>query len=356
MIGNITTGKDFRGIVDYLLDPTKTPVLIDTNLAGFDRHEMIAELKLCAEQNYRCQKPVKHISVAFAPEDGEQDYWTVKDIADTIREELGYDDNQFMVVRHDRIDPGHDRTHNHDHFHILINVIDFEGRRVKDSFERKKLEKILREREVNHNLTHVHSSDRPGYKATSTGQVQRMMREIEEYQKQEREEKPKVPYTIKIQSGIDLASHDRPSLSIFIARLQRLQIDPKFRIEDNVVKGISYKLQDFKVRGCKLHNASLPRLLSHRVSFDPERDTDAILMANRNEIVELEPKLDVSWNMTNIRNYIPLKMKQMLDQIFGEWESNIAKEAQSETRKTIHTKPEPNSEQTKEKERVWEIG
>ncbi|NJK58192.1 MAG: relaxase/mobilization nuclease domain-containing protein [Pleurocapsa sp. SU_5_0] len=353
MIGNITTGKDFRGIVDYLLDPTKTPVLIDTNLAGCDRHEMIAELKLCAEQNYRCQKPVKHISVAFAPEDGEQDYWTVKDIADTIREKLGYGDNQFLVIRHDRIDPGHDRTHNHDHFHILINMIDFEGRRVRDSFERKKLEKILREREINHNLTLVPSSDQREYKAASTGQIQRMMREIEEYQKQER---PKVPYTIKIQSGIDLASHDRPSLSVFIARLQRLQIDPKFRIEDNVVKGISYKLQDFKVRGCKLHNASLPMLLKHRVIFDPEHDLEAISMANRDEIVELDPKLDVSWNMTNIRNYTPRKMKQMLDQIFGERESHIAKEVQSETRKTIHPKLEPNSEQTREKDRVWEIG
>jgi hypothetical protein len=349
MIGNITTGKDFRGIVDYLLDPTKTPVLIDANLAGFDLREMIAELNLCAKQNYRCQKPVKHISVAFAPEDGKQDYWTVKDVADTIREELGYGDNQFMVVRHDRIDPGHDRVHEHDHFHILINMIDFEGRRVRDSFERKKLEKILREREINHNLTLVPSSDQRGYKAVSTGQVQRIMREIEEYQKQERAERPKVPCTIKIQSGIDLASHDHPSLSIFIARLQKLQIDPKFRIEDNVVKGISYKLQDFKIRGCKLHNASLPKLLSHRVSFDPERDADAILMANRDEIVELDPKLDVSWNMTNIRNYIPKKMKQMLDQIFGEQKSHIAK-------KTIHTKLEPNLEQTEEKDRGWEIG
>jgi hypothetical protein len=227
---------------------------------------MIAELKLCAEQNYRCQKPVKHISVAFAPEDGKQDYWTVKDVADKIREELGYGDHQFMVVRHDRIYPGHDRTHNHDH------------------------------------------------------------------------------------SGIDLASHDYPSLSIFIARLQRLQIDPKFRIEDNVVKGISYKLQNFQVRGCKLHNASLPKLLSRRISFDPERDSDAISMANRDEIVELEPKLDVSWNMTNIRNYIPKKMKQMLDQTFDERESHIAEEAQSTTRTIIHTKLEPNSEQTKPKE------
>jgi len=110
------------------------------------------------------------------------------------------------------------------------------------------------------------------------------------------------------------------------------------------------------VRGCKLHNASLPKLLSHRISFDPKRDADAISMANRDEIVELEPKLDVSWNMTNIRNYIPKKMKQMLDQTFGERESHIAQEAQLETRKTIYTKLEPNPEQTEEKDQGWEIG
>jgi hypothetical protein len=41
--------------------------------------------------------------------------------------------------------------------------------------------------------------------------------------------------------------------------------------------------------------------LKHRISFDPEQDSDAISMANRDEIVELEPKLDVSWNMTNMK-------------------------------------------------------
>lgn len=69
MIGKITTGSDFRGLVNYLLDPTKQPQVISTNLIN-DPEDMIWELEMCAEQNSRCKKPVKHISIGFAPEDG----------------------------------------------------------------------------------------------------------------------------------------------------------------------------------------------------------------------------------------------------------------------------------------------
>ena len=231
-------------LVNYLLDPTKSPEIIDTNLAGFDRNEMIWELNACAKQRPNCKKPVKHISLSFAPADSDLLDQTVLDIADAVIEGLGYDDNQYLVVRHDRNDPGHDRTHEHDHFHILINMINLEGKRVRDNHDKGRLEKILRQQELKHKLAIVSSSDQRKYKAATTGQIQRMMREIEECQTGKRAKKPDAPYTIKIQSGIDLASHDRPSLSVFLARLQRLQIDPKLRIEKGLVKGISYRLQD----------------------------------------------------------------------------------------------------------------
>ena len=103
MIGNISTGSCFKGLVNYLLDPTKQPQVIDTNLTG-DRDEMIWELDRCAEQNSRCKKPVKHISIGFALEDGKILDQTIYGIVDRVLEDLGYSSNQYLVVRHGNID------------------------------------------------------------------------------------------------------------------------------------------------------------------------------------------------------------------------------------------------------------
>ena len=317
MIGNITTGTDFRGLVNYLLDPNKTPEIIDTNLAGTDSNTMIWELNACAEQRPTTKKPVKHISIGFAPGDNNLSHSTIKDIARTLISGLGYNNNQYLVVKHDRYDPGHDRTHSHDHFHILINAIDCEGKRIHDGYDKRKLEKLLRQQELEHGLIRVLSSDRRSYKASSAGQVQRMMREIEQYQADRRIKKPTVPYMVKIQAGIDMASRDRPSLTTFLARLQQLGIDTKLKIESETIKGISYRLQEFKVRGCKLHQASFPQLIKHRVNYDPNLDLTVIARVNQNQKIELTPG-EVNWSQTRMLDYVPNRLRTMLDKASGE--------------------------------------
>jgi stress-induced morphogen len=324
VIGNINTGGDFRGLVNYLLDPSKTPKIIDTNLAGGDRNTMTWELDTCANQRPSTKKPVKHISVGFAPDDGQLDRETIEEIAIAIINGLGYDNNQYLVVRHGRVDPKHDRVHEHDHFHLLINAINFEGKRVVDGYDKKKLENILRQQEIEHSLTIVASSEQREYKASTTGQTKRMMREVEEYKVGSTTERPTVPHAIKIQSGIDLASRDRPSLSVFLARLQRLEIDSKLRVEEGKITGISYRLQDFKIRGCKLHQASFSQLLEHRVNYDFQKDMFAVNKVNQNEIIGLKPELEVSWSQVDIKNYVPNQIKHLLERVFDEQEIQVA--------------------------------
>ena len=354
MIGKITTGKDFCGIVNYLLDPTKTPKIIDSNILGENRKDLIWSLNLCAELNSGCKKPVKHISLSFAPTDGHLFDQTILDITDAITKGLGYNNNQLMVVRHGRIDPGHDRTHSHDHAHILLNMVGYDGQRVKDSFDKRRLEKILREQEKLHGLTPVPSSEQRKYKTPTTGQVQRLMREMDEVESGKRKSKPIAPYMSKLQQGIDLASHDKPSLKVFLARLQRLSIEPKFRIENGKVKGISYRMQDFKVRGCKLHNSSLPKLLEHKVKLNLEQDLIAIKMVGTGSQLELAPELEVNWSQTNIRDYVPEKMKRRLDEFFGK---NEVEEISPAVKAVELEKPEETKQLLlpKNQDRGWSI-
>ena len=39
----------------------------------------------------------------------------------------------------------------------------------------------------------------------------------------------------------------------------------------------------------------------------------AVCKANKNERIELEPELEVSWNQVDIKNYVPNKIKQLLE-------------------------------------------
>ncbi|MEL6439094.1 MAG: relaxase/mobilization nuclease domain-containing protein [Cyanobacteria bacterium J06621_8] len=315
MIGNITTGSYFGGLVNYLLDPTKAPQVIDTNLAGSDRNTLIWELNACAAQRPSCKKPVKHISIGLAPSDGEVDFQVIRDVACGIVNNLGYENNQYLVVRHGRIDPRHDRVHGHTHFHILINGVDVEGKRVRDSYDKRRLERILREKELEHNLTIVASSQQRSHKAPSNGQVQRIMKEVSDYEAGTRTERPRAPIMVKIQAGIDLASKGRPSLGLFLARLQKLDIDPKLRIELGQVTGISYRLQDFKVRGCKLHRSSFRQLVKHRVDYDPQRDDVTINLANLNQKIRLEDELEMGWEHSDLKKYLPVSVGKKIKQL-----------------------------------------
>lgn len=184
MIGKITTGAEFTGLIDYLLDPTKTPQILTTNLNGTSRNQLLSELEYCAAQRPTTKKPVKHLMIAFAPTDGKIDDPTAEEIALTSIKKLGYANNQYLIVRHGRIDPNHDRNHDHDHVHILVNAIDFDGERVSDSHELYKLKDILQELEVQYDLTRTISFDQRKYKGSTTGQIQRMMREIDGHQKE----------------------------------------------------------------------------------------------------------------------------------------------------------------------------
>ena len=154
----------------------------------------------------------------------------------------------------------------------------------------------------------------------------------------------------KIQAGIDLASHDRPSLAVFIARLQRLKIDTQFRVskKDGKVTGISYRMQDFKVKGSVLHDASFNRLLEHRVNYNPQTDIDAIVSANAKEEIPLSEKLRVRWNQTNIRNYFPKKLAEQLNDWYGEKQVRpLVKTKSQQTNEDIEPKPKTDKD--------WEI-
>jgi Relaxase/Mobilisation nuclease domain len=157
-IAKINKGNGFRGVMDYLLNPDKRPRIIGGCVFNSTPAKLAREFRLVANLRPKVSKPVRHFSIAFAPEDGTVDDVTKEAIALRVLDGLGYQKCQFIAVDHHRDDPGHDYAHDHDHIHIVTNAVTVEGKFVSDSFDRFKIQTILREAERDFGLREIKSS------------------------------------------------------------------------------------------------------------------------------------------------------------------------------------------------------
>ncbi len=313
MIGKIITGSSFDGLFEYLFKDGKEAEIIggDRVLLEPNATELASQFDWIASTRPTTKKPVKHLSIGFAPADGEVDDSTKLAISEAIVNKLGYTNNQWVAIAHGRNDPGHDWQHHHDHLHIVINGIDFNGDRVSDSFDKTRLEKILRELEVEHKLTKVVSSHQCNRQRPKTNQLQRYQRECRKHPNTA----PEIPVMAKLEAAIDFASQDRPTMTSFIGRMQQLGIDVRPYISDKGRKRMSYRLGDFKVRGSKLHNGSFPKLLSERgIDFDEVRDIPAIKAAYQGKLVEIDNKQSLSWKQVDLDYWLPESLKASANQ------------------------------------------
>jgi hypothetical protein len=98
-IGKITRGNGFYGLIKYLLDEEKSPQILGGCMVGSKPDDIAREFREIANLRPRVQKPVRHFSISFAPEDGNVDDLVKETIAYRVLEGLGYKDCQFMAYR-----------------------------------------------------------------------------------------------------------------------------------------------------------------------------------------------------------------------------------------------------------------
>lgn len=171
MIGNITTGSNFKPLMYYLLKESKNATILGGSVLSRCAATIAREFGFIAEQRPTTKKPVKHYSIGFAPSDGIVSNELKQQIAADIVRGMGFTkeitiegqqhqeiNNQYLVVDHHRHDPAHPKTHNHDHIHIAINLVNYDLERVNDGWDKRRLEKVLRQLELKYNLTPVLSS------------------------------------------------------------------------------------------------------------------------------------------------------------------------------------------------------
>jgi Relaxase/Mobilisation nuclease domain len=257
MIGKHIKGKSFRGLLNYLFGKDGARQ-IGGNMEGTNPRELAAEFGISRRLNPKVSRAVYHASLSLAHKESlDDDTWD--EIAQKYLQAMGFDMNQYVVVRHT------DRTH--EHIHIAASRIQLDGTTVSDSWDDRRSEAVIRKLEQEYNLQSVQPSWEKDKHSPTTGERRQLARTGEE------------SVRVRLQRSLDQATHDHPTMPELIERVRQQGINVRVGYtRTGIVKGISYQLDGVAFSGTHLGKAyTFPGLQKHRgVNYSPKQDDKRI--------------------------------------------------------------------------------
>lgn len=158
MIGKIIIGKSFRGCISYLLEDKlglhgkrateNRAEILGYNQCFGNKKELIRQFNDVRFLNSKLAKPVMHISLSLTL--GEKlEKSSLITLAEECAREMAFEKNQFLAVTHNDT--------NHQHIHIVVNRVGFDGKTWNDSNNYKKIAAFCRKMELKYGLQQVAS-------------------------------------------------------------------------------------------------------------------------------------------------------------------------------------------------------
>jgi len=157
MIGKITVGKSFRGCLLYCLNDKeqeyegqsimkdRAEILVFNQCFG-NQQEIVQQFRDVRKLNMKVSKPVLHITLSLAPgEKLQRDKLTL--MCEDCAREMKFEKNQFVAIHH--------KDTEHQHIHVVVNRIGFDGRTLSDSNNYQKIASYCRKMELKHQLKQV---------------------------------------------------------------------------------------------------------------------------------------------------------------------------------------------------------
>lgn len=151
MVAKINVGSSLFGALSYnqqKIDDQQGKVLFSNRIIQTveGEHNMYFNMKSFEpylDANKRTEKPVLHISLNPHPDDKLNDE-QLSEIAQEYMDKVGYGNQPYLVYKHEDID--------RHHIHIVSVRIDENGKKLKDSFEKRRSEEVRKELETKYNL------------------------------------------------------------------------------------------------------------------------------------------------------------------------------------------------------------
>lgn len=161
MIGKITSGKDFKGSIDYdaKLKVSRDLVsIIDSNVfipldenctPQFDIQVISDQFDRQSQLRPLAEKPVRHVALSFEPQDAAKlSPEIMRQISRDYLEMMGYSNTQYVTTEHGNT--------SNPHIHITINRVDNNGELIQIKNEKKKNAEVCRTLTEKYNLAIGH--------------------------------------------------------------------------------------------------------------------------------------------------------------------------------------------------------
>jgi hypothetical protein len=262
MIGKQIKGTGFRGCLNYVLGK-KDATLIGGTMCGQTPEELAAEFAIARQLRPNLKVAVFHATLSVDRterlEDSEQNDLRWLAIAADYMKTMGFDNNQYTVVKHSDTE--------HDHIHIVASRIRLDGSVVDDSWDYYTSQETIRQLEQDYNLEIVAPSWETDKRAPTTGEHRHL------------QSKGNKSVRVQLQDLIDEVTQDNPTMPEFVERLQQQGVEVQVRLtRTGFSKGISYNLDGVALSGTQLGKAyTFSGLQKHRgVSYDQQQDNALI--------------------------------------------------------------------------------
>ncbi|MFT3703026.1 MAG: relaxase/mobilization nuclease domain-containing protein [Agriterribacter sp.] len=158
MIGKIITGKSFSGCIKYCLNDklenknkpgqlikSRAEILLFNQCFGNER-ELIKQFSEVRQLNKKLSNPVQHITLSFAPNEKLPAH-QLTELVEDFAKEMDFDKHQFIAVEH--------TDTSHQHLHIIVNRVGFNGKTLSDSNNYKRMADCCRRMETKYGLQKV---------------------------------------------------------------------------------------------------------------------------------------------------------------------------------------------------------
>lgn len=232
MIAKQVQGKDFRGVLDYV-SRKEGAKLLGGNVAGKDSATIAAEFRASSDLRRKLTKCVYHVSLSVSPEENLNDRkWMA--IAKNYLKGMEFSGSQYVVYRH--------TDRNHDHIHIIASRVRLtDGTVVRDSWQYRRSEVLVRQLEQEFGLLPTRSSWERRERAPKTGEIRRERRTGE------------LSKRVELQKAIREVLQQCRSLESFTEALSHQGVSVRLRQSaSGKIQGISYQLDGIAFQGRKL--------------------------------------------------------------------------------------------------------
>ena len=295
-------GSNFSGALGYNLKKLNHPDIkqraevLATSFSSLLPGIINKEVELIRQLRPTLGKYVWHTSINFSKDEKPSNLTNSKllDIAVDYMIAMGYDDNQYLIVRH------HDADH--PHVHLLANRIRYDGSVVSDSNNYRKSLSVLRKLEEQYNLISL-AQNNIGLKKQHKQVASERRNELTAELYRERTPEPNNRETQRsltkneiekaVRTGIPsdksllqallepIIYQKHQSLQDFIKLCEQAGISLLFnQASTGRISGITYFINDFKIKGQALGNRFKWAELTKFIDYEQDRDGKAISRAN----------------------------------------------------------------------------